>query len=220
MADPMWQKLIGDAQLRGNFFEFDDTTLNVDDRLISKDLAALSKTIASMQVGGPKIKVGPVVKRCIMRWKRRIDAIKYRTRHLQKVDKEMFRRLDQIPMRPLMRHAIFNQACGSMSIAMVVFGSAQKFLRWATTRKGLLNKAVARADAGDPEEWLTAFCKSHRNLRQQLVSMRTQLSIASIKYEDADTIIYESQFMELAATEFDQKYGLVINCVYEAQGAL
>jgi hypothetical protein len=40
------------------------------------------------------------------------------------------------------------------------------------------------------------------------------------RYEDADTIIYESQFMELVATEFDQKYGLVINCVYEAQGAL
>lgn len=145
--------------------------------------------------------------------------MKHRTRHLPKVDKEMFRRLDQIPMRPLMRHAIFNHACGSLSSAMIVFGRSQKALRWADERKKLLIKAVARAEAGDPNDWLTAFCKSHRGLRQQLVSMRAQLSIASLKFEDAETIIDESQFMAMAAQEHDETFGTVVDFIWEAQSS-
>ena len=129
----------------------------------------------------------------------------------------MFRRLDQMRMRPLMRHAIFNHACESLSTAMVVFAHSQKALRWADERKRLLVKAVARAEAGDPQDWLTAFCKSHRDLRRQLVSMRAQLSIASLRFEDAETIIDESQFMEMAAREHDGTFGIVVDFIWEAQ---
>jgi hypothetical protein len=206
MSSEIWKQVIGDAQLRSNYLEVSETILNTDTGSIHDELQVLSRRIAGMRIPeGRKIKVTPVVRRCIIR--------------LSRVDQDMFRRLDRIRLRPLLRHAIFNHACESLSFSMVIYGRGQQTLRWATAQKGLLNKAVKKAGEGSPAEWLTAFCQSHRDLRDKLVAMRAQLSIPSLRPEDAEIIVKQSRSAKQQATVFDEIYGPVIDIVWEIKSS-
>jgi len=220
MSSEIWKQVIGDAQLRSSYLEVSETILNTDTGSIHDELQVLSRRIAGMRIQeGRKIKVTPVVRRCIIRWCRRFRAFKQTTRRLSRVDQDMFRRLDRIRLRPLLRHAIFNHACESLSFSMVIYGRGQQTLRWATAQKGLLNKAVKKAGEGSPAEWLTAFCQSHRDLRDKLVAMRTQLSIPSLRPEDAEIIVKQSRLAKNQATIFDEVYGPVIDIAWEMKSS-
>jgi hypothetical protein len=66
MASEIWKQVIGDAQLRGTYFEAAETILSTDNANIHDELQILSRRIAGMKVEGRKIKVTPVVRRCIL----------------------------------------------------------------------------------------------------------------------------------------------------------